>query len=466
LLNKIVRSYKIGALGQKKIYSIVLAVILFGQIVGYFPSAIAQESSVPEWVKNNAMWWVEGNIETSEYVNGLEFLIEQQIIRVPSVIPTVTAESLDLQGKDQDEINNLLSSQIGTLQGQIDTQKENFDKGQEDDQRQRNILKSAIEGDPKLCDSMREGVGSVSTIDLAYCDAAEQFIADYRAVCENIPLVKTGLQYINLGVVAAMQGTNTAIIDVNSFFDDISAFALKFDVPIPDPSINVPKVDVGATPVSIPISGSVSVPTISCKTTTVVGVKVCTGINVGSTSKSISISTPSVSVPTVNVGTTPLIIPIDDPSIDLGKPFSFVEVDIPEIPDTAIDAVDNTLSDIANCTFDPLLDITLEDITPPLVRPDVGYPGSPFSITDIFGRINDGDKIEFIGIADFDTNDPFNVPRGTPADEVKVITSNSVATAKVPMDLELGGYVLAIRDGSTGELKLRPSDIFKVIAIP
>jgi hypothetical protein len=40
--------------------------------------------SVPEWVKNNANWWSTGTISESEFIDGLEELINKGIIRVPS----------------------------------------------------------------------------------------------------------------------------------------------------------------------------------------------------------------------------------------------------------------------------------------------------------------------------------------------------------------------------------------------
>ncbi len=39
---------------------------------------------LPEWIKNNAGWWAEGNIEDSTFINGLEFLVQEGIIDVPT----------------------------------------------------------------------------------------------------------------------------------------------------------------------------------------------------------------------------------------------------------------------------------------------------------------------------------------------------------------------------------------------
>ena len=44
----------------------------------------ADAASVPSWVKNNAGWWADGTIADSDFVTGIQYLIEQGIISVPS----------------------------------------------------------------------------------------------------------------------------------------------------------------------------------------------------------------------------------------------------------------------------------------------------------------------------------------------------------------------------------------------
>lgn len=41
-----------------------------------------QKLLVPQWVKNNAQWWIENRVSTEEFVNSLEFLVSNQIIHV------------------------------------------------------------------------------------------------------------------------------------------------------------------------------------------------------------------------------------------------------------------------------------------------------------------------------------------------------------------------------------------------
>jgi len=38
---------------------------------------------IPNWIKNNARWWSEGNIDDETFVDGIEFLISKEIINVP-----------------------------------------------------------------------------------------------------------------------------------------------------------------------------------------------------------------------------------------------------------------------------------------------------------------------------------------------------------------------------------------------
>jgi hypothetical protein len=41
------------------------------------------EIVIPQWIKNNARWWADGQINDSEFVLGIEFMIEQGIIKIP-----------------------------------------------------------------------------------------------------------------------------------------------------------------------------------------------------------------------------------------------------------------------------------------------------------------------------------------------------------------------------------------------
>ena len=52
-------------------------------------------SSIPDWIKNNAGWWADGQIPDSAFVQGIQFLIKEGVMIIPE---TETSESSDSQG--------------------------------------------------------------------------------------------------------------------------------------------------------------------------------------------------------------------------------------------------------------------------------------------------------------------------------------------------------------------------------
>ena len=43
--------------------------------------------NIPSWIKNNAKWWADGTIGDSDFVSGIQYLINQKIVKIP---PTTT----------------------------------------------------------------------------------------------------------------------------------------------------------------------------------------------------------------------------------------------------------------------------------------------------------------------------------------------------------------------------------------
>jgi len=64
-----------------------ICIILLLQVIIFTPNSNAQddkssEIELPKWFKNNANWWKDGLISDQEIVNAIEYLVEQNIIRV------------------------------------------------------------------------------------------------------------------------------------------------------------------------------------------------------------------------------------------------------------------------------------------------------------------------------------------------------------------------------------------------
>ena len=47
-------------------------------------STPSQSVNIPDWVKNNAKWWSNGEIDDNTFASGIEFMIKQGIISVPT----------------------------------------------------------------------------------------------------------------------------------------------------------------------------------------------------------------------------------------------------------------------------------------------------------------------------------------------------------------------------------------------
>jgi len=41
-------------------------------------------SNIPSWIKNNAGWWADGSIDDNSFVQGIQFLIKEGIMKIPS----------------------------------------------------------------------------------------------------------------------------------------------------------------------------------------------------------------------------------------------------------------------------------------------------------------------------------------------------------------------------------------------
>jgi hypothetical protein len=51
------------------------------------------EIQIPEWIRANAGWWATNQIEDNDFVKGIEYLIKQEILKVPKTTQDDSAES-------------------------------------------------------------------------------------------------------------------------------------------------------------------------------------------------------------------------------------------------------------------------------------------------------------------------------------------------------------------------------------
>ena len=53
-----------------------------GESIAPIPELYEPETSIPAWIKNNAGWWADGQIDDSSFVSGLQWLISNGIMKI------------------------------------------------------------------------------------------------------------------------------------------------------------------------------------------------------------------------------------------------------------------------------------------------------------------------------------------------------------------------------------------------
>jgi len=73
--------------------SVLVALVAISIIPTVFSESLRGEFTIPDWVKNNAGWWADGQIDDAAFLQTIEFLIKEEIITVQ--IPTVDSEAVE-----------------------------------------------------------------------------------------------------------------------------------------------------------------------------------------------------------------------------------------------------------------------------------------------------------------------------------------------------------------------------------
>jgi hypothetical protein len=74
----------------KPVFIIVIAII-FVTGIGLSINVSAEENLVPSWIKNTVVFWADGQVSDTEFLNAMGYLVSENIIQTS--MPTVSAES-------------------------------------------------------------------------------------------------------------------------------------------------------------------------------------------------------------------------------------------------------------------------------------------------------------------------------------------------------------------------------------
>ena len=82
-------------MNQKIIFTLVAAITIIGISTTVFQNAEAQ-NLIPTWIKNNAAWWAEDTIDDATFLQGIEYLVENNIINVSSESKITDVDSITI----------------------------------------------------------------------------------------------------------------------------------------------------------------------------------------------------------------------------------------------------------------------------------------------------------------------------------------------------------------------------------
>ena len=80
-------------------WKVGLSVIIGIIVLGVSLNISAEEGLIPSWIKNTASFWVDGDVGDSEFISSLQYLINQDIIKIP--ITQVIAASANIDDNDR-----------------------------------------------------------------------------------------------------------------------------------------------------------------------------------------------------------------------------------------------------------------------------------------------------------------------------------------------------------------------------
>ncbi len=162
------------------------------------------------------------------------------------------------------------------------------------------ILSAAMQMDDSVCNNIPNADKVSDTTLGQLCDQADVWIANYEALCNNVPFFKDGIGLVDTTTVSLLTGINTDFIgEVNKVINALKGFSTSFKLDIPDINISLGSIDFG------PVLGTLSL-------------------------GSINIPLPTINFPGVT-------------------PFSFLDT-IPNIPGSVISDVGSAINSIENCS--------------------------------------------------------------------------------------------------------------------
>lgn len=76
---------------------------------------LQNSNQIPSWVKNTAKWWSEGQVDDSEFVKGMQYLVQTGIIQVSITQPVNPTENMQTQDNQTNESSSVIPTSCNAL---------------------------------------------------------------------------------------------------------------------------------------------------------------------------------------------------------------------------------------------------------------------------------------------------------------------------------------------------------------
>lgn len=67
---------------KKVLYLVIALAFVLGITLGHSTNVIAQQTSIPSWVKNTALWWGQGQISDAEFIKAIQWMVNNGLITI------------------------------------------------------------------------------------------------------------------------------------------------------------------------------------------------------------------------------------------------------------------------------------------------------------------------------------------------------------------------------------------------
>lgn len=103
-------------LKASKIFTLTLIAGTFA-VIGSFSFSNAEEEIVPGWIQNVASFWSNGDVSDTEFVNAMEFLVEEGIMDLPNTVSAAEAQTITSSLAEMNERLEKVESQAPVATG-------------------------------------------------------------------------------------------------------------------------------------------------------------------------------------------------------------------------------------------------------------------------------------------------------------------------------------------------------------